>query len=192
MDRASDGHPLSRRLYPALLAHDLRRGATVHGLGGGEGTWIYGPTAAGEFGLFGAACGGSLGVPWMLPRFGQRPEHRRRLPASAAAAAGRALAFGLFGFSNTNWFGVGPLPYSMAPLGSPGCDLRVEPDFVAVLPLQNGQGDLEPAAAGGPRADRRAVLHPGAGARSDGSRRPGDDGGRCRRRRRAVAPQRRT
>jgi hypothetical protein len=48
----------------------------------------------------------------------------------------------LFGTSNTSWSG-GALPWSLAPLGSPGCDLNISPDTLVTAPaIAGGSWDL--------------------------------------------------
>lgn len=114
------------------------RGQTVQNTPSPSSTWLYGPTQAGAFEPFGAACGGSLGAPSLDAELWQRPYigslfHLRldRMPGSIALAA--------LGWSNTSWFGVVPLPASLAPLGYPRCALAVQTDDVRVLPLAQGK-----------------------------------------------------
>ncbi|MFY9344707.1 MAG: RCC1 domain-containing protein, partial [Planctomycetota bacterium] len=83
----------------------------------------------GSYALFGGGCSGSLGVPTLVltsppPRIGQGFSVRAdRLPLD--------MAFMLLGLSNLS-FAAGALPFPLAVVGMPGCDLRVSND-VAVF-----------------------------------------------------------
>ena len=85
---------------------------------------------------YGRGCAGSAGVPqltsaqrpWLGEGFGVQ---LTRLPNSAAAAVVS------LGFSDRNWLGV-PLPFALANLGMPGCDLLAAFEFSFVVPATSG------------------------------------------------------
>lgn len=78
--------------------------------------------------LPGAGCAGSNGTPVHsaagLAQTGSTVNYRLvNAPASALCVVG-------FGFDNVDWDG-NALPYNLAPLGAPGCLLRIDPNITA-------------------------------------------------------------
>ena len=72
--------------------------------------------------LAGAGCSGSAGIPAHTAN--GTPEIGQSVNYSVGSAPPVALAVALFGFDNVSWNGA-PLPFDFAPLGAPGCRLRV-------------------------------------------------------------------
>ena len=88
----------------------------------------------GSYRLFGAGCSGSAGVPLML---GNTPTIGRSLTIRGFRIPGPTVLF--FGGFNSTWNGL-PLPFSLAPLGAPGCSLRVSGEAV----MSGGAGYVVP------------------------------------------------
>jgi hypothetical protein len=120
-----------------LVIFDAITGAVLHSVPLGTMWNIYttawqdkSPTATYE--PFGAGCSGTLGVPALAAQTGSRPAL-----GSTFTAVASGLPFGLgvlqVGLSNTLFGGVVPLPFSLAAIGMPGCDLLVDPLVSAVL-----------------------------------------------------------
>ena len=105
---------------------------------------VYYSTTAAAWSTFGSGCTGTAGEPTIGPAQGTLPQlgttfltEFGNLPAPAS------LVFVGVGFSRTQW-GANPLPFSLAPLGAPGCNLLISLDVtaqtagapnVAILPL---------------------------------------------------------
>lgn len=84
--------------------------------------------------------GGSSAVPEISNN--GLPEIGRTYEISIAQGRANAPAALINGLSNTTWGSI-PLPFSLAPLGAPGCDLLVTPVFSAGLMLNaSGSGTL--------------------------------------------------
>ncbi|MBK9386570.1 MAG: DUF642 domain-containing protein [Planctomycetes bacterium] len=86
------------------------------------------PTAS--FTTYGAGCSGSQGVPALAATAGSRPSigSNFQMTLSGLPSGPLNAAFGLVGVSDTTWAGI-PLPFSLAGLGAPGCELLVGPDW---------------------------------------------------------------
>lgn len=72
--------------------------------------------------LPGAGCAGSAGIPTHTAN--GTPEIGQSVNYAVGNAPPVALAVALFGFDNVSWNGA-PLPFDLAPIGAPGCRLRV-------------------------------------------------------------------
>jgi hypothetical protein len=104
--------------------------------------WQFASLAPALFDAFGAGCPGSLGVPALtsdgLPWLGDTLTLRvDAVPATATAVVD-------LGFSNTSYGGTA-LPFDLAALGYPGCQIVAAPEFVLF-------------AGGGPQAVRTLPL----------------------------------
>jgi hypothetical protein len=75
-----------------------------------------------------------------VPVFGARADARvgQVLRTELHGVAPARLAIGVHGTSTTNWLGI-PLPFDLAPLGAPGCAVRVDHALV-VSTLTAGSG----------------------------------------------------
>ena len=120
-----------------LVIFDAFTGAQIHSVPLGNMWNIYttawqdaSPTAT--YVPFGTGCAGALGVPTLAAQTGSRPAL-----GSTFTAVATGLPYGLavlqIGLSNTLFGGVVPLPFSLAGIGMPGCDLLVDPLVSAVM-----------------------------------------------------------
>lgn len=108
----------------------------------------YAPELDAALVALGPGCAGSSGVPRLASPTGQTPVLGTAFPLEVSQLPMTAAAIGLLGSSSTS-FGGTSLPYDLAPLGAPGCLLRVSIDVETGL-----------AASGDPRAWNIAL--PGA------------------------------
>lgn len=110
----------------------LLHGGEAPGIGNLNLTWTYRTTTPATASTFGTGCAGSVGVPqlanapYSLPWIGDTV---RTVVSQLAPITPGAL----FVTSFVSSF----LPMSLAPLGAPGCDLLLPPDFLS-LALANG------------------------------------------------------
>jgi hypothetical protein len=119
-----------------VVVHDSRRGRVVAfdaEFLGGE----YGPVNPATHAAFGTGCAGSAGTPSLLPLGGSRPWTGERFSLELTNLPPGNSALVWLGTSRTVW-GTLNLPLSLAPIGMPGCELRVRPDFA--LAVFNGNG----------------------------------------------------
>jgi hypothetical protein len=79
------------------------------------------------FELFGRGCANALGRD---PRLGWRglPVQGQAFDVTLRDAEPNGFALFWLGISDQSWSGVGSLPFDAAPMGAPGCLLRVSPD----------------------------------------------------------------
>jgi hypothetical protein len=133
-----------------LLAYDVGRGVYV--LHGGESgpvgsigsicysdTWEYTPGPGAAYSTFGAGCLGSRGVPTLQPQSNALPRVNTPFTVQANNLPLTGPAFLFFGLSNTN-YGPTPLPFDLAPVGAPGCNLAVSGDLLFGFPNILGVG----------------------------------------------------
>lgn len=134
-------YPSLRRKH--LMAFDSSRGVFV--LHGGDvtsvlsDTWEYTPGPGAAYSTFGAGCLGSRGVPTLLPQSNTLPRVNTPFTVQADDLPLTGPAFLFFGFSNTN-YGPTPLPFNLAPVGAPGCNLYVSGDLLFGFPNVLGVG----------------------------------------------------
>ena len=76
---------------------------------------------------FGHACPGSAGMPRLAVEHGAMPWVGETFTVAIESVAASTPAFVALGFSNVVW-GSTPLPFDLAPLQMPGCELFVSPD----------------------------------------------------------------
>lgn len=88
--------------------------------------------------LFGFGCSLRALLPMSDVTAG-RPRLGDSFTVGTTGLIGGSLVGMLFGTSNTTWSG-GPLPWSMAPVGFPHCDLHVSPDASLIQPPVAGNG----------------------------------------------------
>lgn len=128
LDRTAATPPAPR--VDSYLAYDwLREEVTMFGSVASPETWRYAPTTPATFTqLGGAGCPGTSGVapslnsslrPWLGEPFA--------ITISQLPTAGIGLM--ISGLSDTT-SPLGPLPVSLASIGMPGCDLRVDPVII--------------------------------------------------------------
>jgi hypothetical protein len=129
-----------------LMAFDAARGVYVlHGGGNGFGgaayadTWEYSPGPSAAYATFGAGCLGSRGVPTLAPQGNSLPRVNTTFTVQANNLPLTGPAFLFFGLSNTS-YGVTPLPFHLAPIGAPGCNLLVSGDLIFGFPNILGVG----------------------------------------------------
>ena len=154
-DRNPTSRPSARRAHAIAWDRRTQRTVAFGGtlLGSLDDTHDYGPHTHAEVTPFGTGCPGSAGVPLLetptdadLPWIGEKfSVVVRNVPA------GTNNAFGLLGFSSTDWNGV-PLPLDLVVLGMPGCWLQTSID--ATLSLNSSSG----TATGSVQIPARASL----------------------------------
>jgi hypothetical protein len=132
-----------------LMAFDALRGRFV--MHGGEfynssigsvlmsDTWEYTPGPGAAYSTFGAGCLGSRGVPTLQPQSNALPRVNTPFTVQANNLPLTGPAFLFFGLSNTN-YGPTPLPFDLAPVGAPGCNLAVSGDLLFGFPNILGVG----------------------------------------------------
>lgn len=128
------------RAYQSLAYDPVRARVVMRGSRRAE-TWQYQATAGhlATYSTFGNGCAGWAGMPWLAangggPRLGQLfVVSLYNLPPDHSTVFG-------FGLSNTSWSGR-PLPYSFAPLGAPGCNLLISPDWTWAVLNWGGHAD---------------------------------------------------
>ncbi len=98
-------------------------------------TYEYQSDFVAGFGISGAGCPGSLGVPTQV--LNSLPWTNRSFSISAAGASSTEQVWILAGLDNTSWNGVS-LPLNTTPIGVPGCTLYVAP--ILQIPLGVGPG----------------------------------------------------
>jgi len=93
--------------------------------------------AAGAFVPYGSACPGSAGTP----RIGAngRPVLGQTFAITLRGARANGVAIALLGRSDETWNDV-PLPWSLAPLGAPGCAVLAAGDAAVALPTDAAGG----------------------------------------------------
>jgi hypothetical protein len=137
------GRDAPARRWDAALAFDVLRGrlavfggtnTVVPGLALGQlptgpyfrDTWEYTPGIAGNFDPFGVGCPGTRGVPAMHVTSGPPIAGQTfRVQLDNLPLSGPAFVF--LGVSNS-LYGTVPLPFPLASIGMPGCDLLVSGD----------------------------------------------------------------
>lgn len=137
------GRDVAARRWDAAIAFDLLRGRLA--LFGGTNTvvpslalsqlptgpylrdtWEYTPGIAGSFDAFGIGCPGTRGVPALRASAGPPVAGQTfRVQLDNLPLTGPAFVF--LGTSNS-LYGNLPLPFPLASIGMPGCDLRVSGD----------------------------------------------------------------
>ena len=127
-----------------LLAYDAARSRFVlHGGTSAQAslndTWEYTPGPGAAYSTFGAGCLGSRGVPTLLPQSNTLPRVNTPFTVQANNLPLTGPAFLFFGFSNTS-YGPTPLPFNLAPVGAPGCNLYVSGDLLFGFPNVLGVG----------------------------------------------------
>jgi hypothetical protein len=100
-------------------------------------TWTYAPLHPAAYGSFGSGCGGSAGTPVLGAAAGQRPWLGESFSLELSGLPHGAPGLVWAGRSNTFWQTL-RLPFDLAPIGMPGCALRVSPDVA--LPVANTAG----------------------------------------------------
>lgn len=132
--------------YGATLAYDIARCRSV--LFGGRTafpggttlneTWEFGlPPADASFSPFGAGCPGTNGVPLLASSAGPWLGERFTTTITNLPSNPLSVPFGLLGFSDKMWGGVG-LPLDLGLIGMDGCDLLVS--IASSTVLQNVGG----------------------------------------------------
>jgi hypothetical protein len=127
-----------------LLAYDIARARfVIHGGSNGvtelNDTWEYVPGPGASYSTFGAGCLGARGVPTLQPQSGTLPRVNTPFTVQANNLPLTGPAFLFFGLSNTN-YGPTPLPFDLAPVGAPGCNLAVSGDLLFGFPNILGVG----------------------------------------------------
>jgi hypothetical protein len=133
---AGSVHPMS-----GLLAFDATHGGVVCCAPfANGGMWVFHelPATTASFQVLGTGCTGPLGVPVLVPVGGARPRLGHAFPLLLANVPDSPLnlAFGVIGSSSMTWSG-GALPFELGAIGAPGCWLRIDPEVVVPLVLQN-------------------------------------------------------
>jgi hypothetical protein len=129
-------------------------------------SWEYATPFPARVTAFGAGCPASAGV--LQSTATSRPWLGDTVTGRLAPVPAGAVGITIFGWSATAWGGL-PLPFSLAPLGAPACELLAEP---LLLLTAAGTGNASwslalpnvPAAAGQLLFTQGAVLEAGANA----------------------------
>ncbi|MEQ1632803.1 MAG: hypothetical protein ABL997_10550, partial [Planctomycetota bacterium] len=96
-------------------------------------TWEFTPGADASYSTFGAGCAGSRGIPTLAAQTGSVPRVGQTFSLQIGNLPFNGLPFLFLGFSNTD-FGGTPLPFSLAGLGAPGCNVLMSGDQSYLLP----------------------------------------------------------
>jgi hypothetical protein len=147
--------------YRYSIAFDRARSKIVmHGGSGFADTWELTPGPSSSYTYFGLGCAGSAGVPYLDLNTGVLPVSGQRFSVLVKRTPFFAHTFMMVGASNTNHMGL-TLPYPLASVGMPGCDLLTGPD--CVYPCTNVFGtavwDVQlPPGLGGQSFYNQAVI----------------------------------
>ena len=129
------------------VAYDRLRGATV--MFGGEkpsGPWVVSSDETWElatrasYQLFGLGCGVGATAPSLSAVGSGLPQSGTTMTTRVSGLQPSALPLMIVGHSNQVFLGM-PLPYELATIGLPGCELLISVDSVDVLSNQGGQAD---------------------------------------------------
>ena len=99
--------------------------------------WEFAPVFPADYLPFGSGCEGSAGTPSLSPPAGALPWTGEVFALEVTNVPAGQPVWLLLGESNTEW-GSAPLPYSLAWLGMPTCELSVSPDVSVPLIVQGG------------------------------------------------------
>lgn len=107
-----------------------------------NGTIHYANRGTAAYGIYGSGCQGSNGVPKLAPAPNSLPKLNNSLVlnlTSMRTAGGAALVF--LGTRKDQWMSL-QLPFSLAGVGAPGCELLTSVVFIFAVANVNGSGSL--------------------------------------------------
>jgi hypothetical protein len=103
-------------------------------------TWEYEGGGLAMWAVFGNGCPGPAGTP-SLTTVGTLPVLGSTLALRVTYGIGAAAGLLAVGLSDQQW-GGGALPQSLAPIGMPGCSLRVSTEWLGGLTLSSGVANV--------------------------------------------------
>jgi Galactose oxidase, central domain len=154
----------ARREGAVMVYRNATQEMIMWGGGNGAGlrdTWAYTPgSTTVAYSFYGSGCPGSAGTPYLDLNPGVLPFSGQRFSVLVKRLPFFAPTFLMVGGSDQNHLGL-PLPYSLASLGMPGCNLLTGPD--EVYPCTNVFGtalwDVQiPPGLGGQTFFNQAVI----------------------------------
>lgn len=102
-----------------------------------DDVWELAPTFPADYAPFGSGCQGSAGTPALSPRNGTLPWIGGVFGIEVTNVPANQPVWLMLGESNTQW-GPAGLPFSLAGLSMPTCELSVSPDISVALVVGNG------------------------------------------------------